>query len=90
MGARSPTRQLTSRGRTRTGTALTGQGILSPLGNSASNNQEDSYDESLWQPTSRDTSNDEIDDDLTKLKEVWPTLPAETRAAIMALVKDRS
>ena len=75
-----------SRGRIRTGTGVTSQGILSPLPDSASPNPIPPCDNALSDDsTGRSTGND-LDADLQRVLDAWPTLPEPLRAGILAMI----
>ncbi len=77
----------TSRGRTRTGTGVSPQGILSPGDDSVSPDPVASSDDTILSPTSRADSRNDIGPDLARLFAAWPTLPEPLKVGILAMVE---
>jgi hypothetical protein len=75
-----------SRGRIRTGTGVTSQGILSPRSDSASFDSAKPSDDAFSDLTSRADNRNELDADMQQVVDAWPTLPEVLRAGILAMI----
>jgi hypothetical protein len=74
------------RGGIRTHTRVTPQGILSPLPDSASANPVRSCDATLSNYSTGRSTGNELDADLERVLDAWPTLPDALKAGILATI----
>jgi hypothetical protein len=62
------------------------QGIMSPPPNSLTTEEIVCCDDASFHPTSRADSQNEVEPELARLIDAWPTLPEPLRAGILAMV----
>jgi hypothetical protein len=74
------------RGGIRTHTPVTREGISSPQSDSTSADPIALSDDAYFDPTSRAHSKNELDADLQRVLDAWPTLPDPVRGGIVAMI----
>ena len=63
-----------------------GRRILSPQGDSASPDSDKPSDDARADDSSRRSNENEIDADLQRILDAWPTLPAALKTGILAMI----